>query len=321
MKGFLISLLDCPECRSGSLVLKKESRENNEIISGELHCKCGAIYPIINEIPRFSKNCRIDNPSLRQIKASQVQKRFEYQWKKWGRDEVIFGRDREESKKFFLKYSGSKINSEYLKGKLTLDAGCGHGRIAEIIAEFGALTVGLDIGDGVEIAKYRIAKYPTACIVQGDIMDPPFKNNTFDYIWSNGVIHHTPNTRRAFSQLTKIIKKGGYLDIWVYPKKGILWEISQKSIRAITTRLPERTLEFFCYLAVPLLSVAPTFSKTRFPKNSWRECAQVIFDWYSPQYQTHHTNEEVVAWYKEEGFTDIEILNLPVAISGRKNKE
>jgi SAM-dependent methyltransferase len=309
MREFLMKLLECPECRKGSLRLKIEERREENIISGEISCGCGRIYPVINGIPRFIRNYQ---------KTSQVQKRFEYQWKKWGADEVIFGRTREESKKFFLDFSGSSISPEYLKGKVVLDGGCGHGRFAEIMAEFGGFSVGLDIGSGVEIARCRVEKYPNASIVQGDIMNPPFKRGVFDYIWSNGVIHHTPDTRESFAQLVKVLKSGGYLDIWLYPKKSLLWEIFQKAIRSITTRMPAGMLEFFCYLVVPLLSVVPTFSKTSFPKNSLRECAQVIYDWYSPKYQSHHTNEEIVEWYRQEGFSDIEVLDLPVAISGKK---
>jgi SAM-dependent methyltransferase len=318
MREFVMTLLDCPACRKGSLKLTIEEKNNIEIVSGKINCSCGAIYPIINAVPRFLDNYRLDKTEGKDVKSSQVQQRFEYQWKRWGRDEVIFGRTREESKKFFLDYAGSKINPGYLKGKFTLDGGCGHGRFAEIMAEFGAYSVGLDLGSGVEIARYRVEKYSNACIVQGDIINPPFKRGVFDYIWSNGVIHHTPDTRKAFTRLAEILKKGGYLDIWLYPKKGFLWEISQKSIRFFTTRMPAGLLEFFCYLAVPLLSVVPTFSKTSFPKNSWSQCAQVIYDWYSPKYQTHHTNKEVSEWYRQEGFMDIEVLDLPVAIVAKK---
>lgn len=309
MRNFLLDLLDCPACRSGALKLQVNEKNGDDIISGEIKCSCGSIYPVINGIPRFVKNYQ---------QASQVQKRFEYQWERWGRDEVIFGRTKEESKKFFFDLAGSKITKGYLKGKYVLDAGCGHGLITEIMSESGAFSVGLDLGNGVEVARYRTKNLPGVSIVQGDIMNPPFKNGIFDYVWSNGVIHHTPDTRKAFSCLTKILKAGGYFAVWVYPKKGIVWEVSQKVIRSITTHMPAAILEFFCYLAVPLLAVVPTFSKTSFPKNSWRECAQVIFDWYSPRYQSHHTNQEMAEWYRQDGFTDIEVLNLPVAISGRK---
>lgn len=318
MRAFLIPLLDCPECRSGALTLQDQRKEGEDIVSGELHCACGAVYPVINGVPRFLKEYRLDLSSHGNPAASQVQKRFEYQWKRWGRDEVIFGRKKEESRQFFSDFSGSPIQPEYLKGKVTLDAGCGHGRFAQIMAEYGAFSVGLDLGDGVEIARWRVKDYPNASVVQGNIMSPPFRKDIFDYIWSNGVIHHTPDTRKAFSRLAELTKRGGYVDIWVYPKKSLAWEITQKTIRSVTTRLPARVLELFCYAAVPLLSVVPTFSNTRFPKNSWRECAQVIFDWYAPEHQTHHTNEEVVGWYGEEGFGSIEVLDLPVAVSGKK---
>ena len=151
MKNFILALLDCPECRKGSLKLKTTQEQEGEIISGEISCSCGKVYPVVNGIPRFLKDYH---------KSSQVQKRFEHQWKKWGRDEVIFGRTKEESKKFFIDFSGSAVNPEYLKGKISLDGGCGHGRFTEIMAEFGAFSVGLDIGSGVEIARQRVNKYP-----------------------------------------------------------------------------------------------------------------------------------------------------------------
>lgn len=308
MRNFLLELLECPQCRVGKLELKNPVYINEDIISGNLVCRCGKDYLILNGVPRFTPAEEI----------SQVRKRFEYQWKKWGKDEVIFGRKKEESRRFFFDFSGKKITPEYLNGRSTLDAGCGHGRFTGIMAETGAFAVGLDLGDGVEVAYQKIKDMPNASIVQGDIMNPPFKKQAFDYIWSNGVIHHTPDTRRAFSRLAELVRPQGYLDIWVYPKKSLLWEASQKTIRAVTTHMPAGVLTFFCYLAVPLLSVVPTFSKTRFPKNSWRECAQVIYDWYSPQFQSHHTNDEVTAWYRQEGFDDLEVLGLPVTVSGRK---
>ena len=106
MRDFLISLLSCPECKSADLKIKSVKRENDEIVSGEFHCSCGAIYPIISGIPRFLKSHRLDITSKDSIRPSQVQKMFEYQWKKWGKDKIIFGRSKEETRKFFLGLSG-----------------------------------------------------------------------------------------------------------------------------------------------------------------------------------------------------------------------
>ena len=48
-------------------------------------------------------------------------------------------------------------------------------------------------------------------------MKPPFKDSTFDFIWSDGVLHHTPNTFSAFSSVEKLLKKGGKFYAWFYP--------------------------------------------------------------------------------------------------------
>lgn len=317
MKRWMLEILVCPECKAAPFRIIDEKADGNEIISGILRCNCGREYKIINYIPRFlsSEGQKTKEPDTYDV---DTKKKFEFQWKTWGKDEVIFGKTESECFDFFEKFSGSSVTKEFLKGKIVLDAGCGHGRFAQIFAKMGARSVGLDLGEGVEIAQWRIRGMENASIVQADIMKMPFKDGIFEYIWSNGVIHHTPNTRRAFSSLVRPAKEGGYVDIWLYPKGNIFWEVSQKAIRFFTTKLYPRLLSWLCYLPVPLLSIVSTYSNTRFPKNSWRECAQVIYDWYSPKYQWHHTIEEVTGWYQEEGFEHIESVGVPVAVSGRK---
>jgi hypothetical protein len=71
------------------------------------------------------------------------------------------------------------------------------------------------------------------------------------------------------------------------------------------------------YLAVPLLYVAPTYSNTSPRTHSWKHCAQVIYDWYSPKYQSHHTNEEVIAWMKDFGCVATSVQPLTVTVTGR----
>ncbi len=312
MKENLLEILCCPECKQSGFKLNNFKKVNDEIEKGILCCACGNTYSIINGIPRFTEYHKASNYD------KDTKEKFEFQWKKWGKDSIIFGKSKSDCFRFFSEFSGSTINEKSLNGKLVLDAGCGHGRFVEIFAEFGAESVGLDFGDGVEIARWRTKHLQKANIIQANILRLPFKEKIFDYVWSLGVIHHTPDPRLAFKSLAGIVKTGGHLDIWVYPKESIAWEISQKSIRAITTRLPPQLLYYLCYLAVPLLSVVSTYSKTRFPKNSWRQCAQVIYDWYSPPYQTHHTTEEIRQWYREEGFDSIETLKTAVSLSGSK---
>lgn len=337
MKKRLAQLLVCPKCKSG-LELEVFG-EDSEIREGILRCNCGSLYPIVNYIPRMLKNALSFHPDfistherrLGSVAISkedmeryerlyrQTKERFEFQWKTWGKEEKIYGRTKEEEKRDYFNVYKCKQESEgYFKGKLVLEGGCGHGRYVQMMAELGAEVIGVDLGEGVEVAHGRVSKHQNAHIVQADILALPFREGQFDYVYSLGVIHHTPDTRRAFSCLASLVRNGGLMKIWVYPKEAAWWEISQPAIRSITTRLPPKLLYYLAYPAVPLLYFVRTYSGTTPAKNSWRECVQCIYDWYSPEYQTHHTEEEVAGWFGEEGFSDFSFSTVRTGVSGAK---
>lgn len=305
-----LDLLQCINCGGDNLFLNIKEQDRKIVRNGTINCQCDNSFSIEDSIPRFLENWK---------SLTDTQKKFEYQWDKWGKEEIIFGRTKEESKNYLLKSLGFGLNEFFFKGKTVLDAGCGHGRFVEIFAEMDTkLSVGMDLGEGIEIAKWRNREQKNTLLVQGNILNTPFKPETFDYIWCNGVIHHTPNPKRAVKSLCKVLKKGGYINLWVYPKGGYSWEVSQKIIRFITTKLPPTILYPLCYLAVPLLYIVPTYSNTNPRKNTWKHCAQVIYDWYSPKFQSHHSNVEIVGWLTEFGCVETDILSPPVTVVGRK---
>lgn len=49
-----------------------------------------------------------------------------------------------------------------------------------------------------------------------DAENLPFANNEFDIVYSWGVLHHTPNTERAFQEVYRVLKPGGYLKGMIY---------------------------------------------------------------------------------------------------------
>lgn len=163
-----------------------------------------------------------------------------------------------------------------------LDAGCGHGMYMRCLAEWGAEVVGLDVGTAVRQSYNSIRGFSNAHGLQADVLAPALKPGTFDYVFSNGVIHHTSDTRLAFQQLASLVRPGGYLGVWVYPFRNPIWEGTQRAIRAVTTRLPPRVLRSLCYLPVPLLELFPAYSGTSLRTATWRQCAQVVFDFMLP---------------------------------------
>ncbi|MCX6777539.1 MAG: methyltransferase domain-containing protein [Candidatus Micrarchaeota archaeon] len=342
MQRKLNDLLACPGC-GGRFSLKqfkveKGPASSENIVEGLLTCKCGECYPIINSIPRILPDAFELDPSFITRHSTEIPKkfneaeiarfrrlnqqtrsRFEFQWEKFGKAEKIYGRSKkQEFEDFFKHFTSPSLSPEYFKGKLVLEAGSGHGRYVEHMAELGAEVIGIDIGSGIDVAYSRVSKFPNAHLIQADILNLPFGSAIFDYVFSLGVIHHTPDTRLAFKSLAKLVKSGGWFSVWVYPKGGPVWETVNPLIRKVTSRLPPRVLYHSCWLAVPMLYVVPTYSGTSPRKNTWKECVQCVYDWFSPQYQSHHAPEEIASWFREDGFGKVEILDVPTGITGRK---
>src|SRR5207237_835544 len=115
------------------------------------------------------------------------------------------------------------VNPEFFEGKIILEGGCGKGRHTKLAAEWGATeVVGIDLSDGVESAFDLTKGLPNVHIVQCDIYKLPFKK-AFDYAFSVGVLHHTPEPKRAFLALASTVKKGGHVSAWVYGVENNKW--------------------------------------------------------------------------------------------------
>ena len=259
---------------------------------------CGASYPIVKGVPRLAGESYVES--------------FGRQWNRYD-----VARPEEDAAVFRVK---TGIDPETLRGKLVLDAGCGGGRYARLLGEHGARVVGVDLSAAVEKAATLCAGYPDVAIVQADLLDLPLADASFDAAFSIGVMHHSPDPRRAFAQVARKVKPGGRLAVWLYRKNVAPQEWINTAARAITTRMPPRVLEPLCAAAGVLGSV-PVLRKTlnkvanfsNHPDWTLRVCDN--FDWYAPKYQSHHTVKELSRWFAEEGFADV--VELPPARSGR----
>ena len=158
---------------------------------------------------------------------------------------------------------------ETFAGSQSLTAGAGPGRPTRQIAEHGAAAVvGVDINEAVDEAFAYTKDLPNVHILQANLFSLPFKKQRFDLVWSNGVIHHTPDARGAHAALTEYVKPGGLLYVWVYAKRFNPFRFTKDVLDALrVTRLPEpillRIATAFSYISVGLLAVYRTLR--RFP--------------------------------------------------------
>jgi SAM-dependent methyltransferase len=216
-----------------------------------------------------------------------------------------------------------------LDGKLVLDGGCGMGRYLRIAAETQAsLVVGMDLSAAVVAARELTAAIGKVSVVRGDLLRPPFPPASFDRIYSLGVLDHTPDPRKAFLELARLLKPGGRIAIWVYPREKATVEWVMNAQRAISTRLPLGILERVCRLSAPVGGLKRKMMASRFwpierlgvalhlatigvsmhPDSEVRECDTL--DWYAPRYLSRHTYDEVAGWFRDAGLENVTDLSM-----------
>lgn len=132
------------------------------------------------------------------------------------------------------------------KNKYVLDAGCGGGRYSHAIKKLGAKKViGVDYGDlGLKIARKNYGKNKNIIFKKGNVLNLPFKNNSFDTVFSNGVIHHTTNVKKGLAELVRVCKPGGYIWLYLYSTGGIFW-YSRYLMNKLMKKIPYSLSELF----------------------------------------------------------------------------
>lgn len=122
------------------------------------------------------------------------------------------------------------------RGEELLEIGGGIGTDLVQFASNGAKTTDLDLSSGhLELAKenFRLRGLEGK-FIHHDAERLPFEANTFDVVYSNGVIHHTPNTHGVVREIYRVLKPGGKAIIMVYAEnslhywRNLVWAIGIK---------------------------------------------------------------------------------------------
>lgn len=292
MKQRLLDFIWCPECKA-ELELTATATVGDDITEGRLSCTAGHSYSILRGIPRFIDGIR-SAEDLRKVYADS----FGHQWTtyNWLRDC--------DSDEF---YTITDFKPETLRGKTVLDAGCGGGRFARFVANECGEFFGFDYSIAVDKAR-ELTTSPNAHFVQCDVNKHPFKPQLFDIVYSHGVIHHTPNTKKSFDNLPQLVREGGILYLAVFRKTFELLQWSDRFWRNRWNKLPIEKIDRLCERLSHLHKLPfPIFWKRFFwfslqPTHEIRKCC--LYDWYAPQYHHEHTVEEVFGWFKSAGFAD-----------------
>ena len=298
--------LVCPQCRAALPVLSSWP-------SGAVACAgCGRVARMEGGIPRF-------------VATDGYTDSFSFEWLRYRQTQLDAAQGGESERTFRAKTGWTPDD---VKGRLILDAGCGMGRFAEVVSRWGGRVVAVDLSRAVDAAQENLAGRDHVLVCQADLRELPFPDGCFDLIYSIGVLHHTPNCEQVFRGLIRYLAPGGTIAVWLYANDGGVWIAFSDFYRRFTTKLPSRMLHALAHLAVPayyfyqipvlgrmLWTIVPM---SMHPRPAWRVLD--TFDWYSPRYQSKHTDAEVISWFQAEGLVDIKPLGMPVAVSGVKSR-
>jgi len=106
---------------------------------------------------------------------------------------------------------------ESARGKRVLEIGTGLGADHQRFAEAGAKLSGIDLTErAIAHTRQRLAAFGLESdLATGDAENLPFPDNSFDLVYSWGVLHHSPDTRRAIAEAHRVLKPGGEARIMV----------------------------------------------------------------------------------------------------------
>ena len=281
-------------------------------------------YQIIDGIPKFVKEDSTDP----QYKIVQC---FSYQWTKsdFGQPEKFSDDYIKQDVVETLDLTDEEL--DIFNDKIVLDVGVGSGASSRLWGLRAKEFHGIDIGDGIYRAKNTLRNsVKNPILSHSDLHHLPYSDESFDVIVSNGVLHHTPNTKLALKSIYTKVKKGGSIIFYIYKVKPPLREFADDYIRKLISKLSpddafeqvksitkfakslhDRAITISVPEDIPLLGIKKgEYDLQRFIyqnifKLFWKESMgfhesnMENFDWYYPEYSWRHTENEIKEWCQE----------------------
>jgi ubiquinone/menaquinone biosynthesis C-methylase UbiE len=208
MRRSLISLLACPNCRA-AVYISADDNGDAEITTGSLSCsKCSESFPIDNGIPRLLPKTLLE-AQRDEMKA---------------RDDQVAQYDSNTFLKLFGKFEIPKTLRELAPSDQDrlLEAGCGTGRMTQILAETVEELISVDFSfESLQSNRQKLisAEVHNVDLVQADICNLPFLDSIFDRALSCQVLEHVPGDharRQAIESIGRVTHANATIVISAY---------------------------------------------------------------------------------------------------------
>lgn len=271
------------------------------------------------------------------VSAAQGQTRDTFGFK-WAQRDTFEGEPAKYLRAWLVEKYGEIGSAPWLfdtsDNPVVLDAGCG--AAVSGLALFETVLdriryLGVDVSTAVDVAKARFAERGVSGgFLQADLNQLPLAENSVDIVFSEGVLHHTDNTRSALAAVVRHLKPGGRILFYVYAKKGPIREFTDDYIREklqgmnpeqgwaaimpltkLGKTLGDLDIEIEVPEAIDLLEIPAgrinlqrlfywhVFKAFHRPEMALAEMNHINFDWYAPKNAHRQTPAEVRAWCRD----------------------
>jgi SAM-dependent methyltransferase len=148
----------------------------------------------------------------------QTRTSFDTQWELLPEGDFLLTDNSFKNSMINLLESYTKLPRSWFQNKNILDAGCGNGRWSYALSSIGANVTAIDqSAHGIKSVETLCKEFSNFKALQLNLLEPlPFKDGTFDMVWSFGVLHHTGNTFQAFQHVAPLVKSGGTIFLMLY---------------------------------------------------------------------------------------------------------
>ena len=161
-------------------------------------------------------------------------------------------------KDYFRIFPWNKIS----KSSSGFDLGCGSGRWAKFVSPKVDKLFCIDPSNAIEVTKKNLKNFQNCIFIKSGVDELPFEDNSMDFAYSLGVLHHIPDTKDGLKKAVRKLKKGAPFLVYLYYAMDnqpfwfrTLWKISDYLRKAISS-LPFR-LKLFITNVIALIVYFP----------------------------------------------------------------
>lgn len=254
---------------------------------------------------------------------SDVIRDFGCEWKRFDQGGLSAAEQMDVFKSYFNIFPWESLPS----GSTGVDIGCGSGRWASLVApQVGHLYMVEPSKDALDVARKNLSDKANVSFYQVPVDNMPFEQNSLDFAYSLGVLHHVFNTQEAISSIANVLKPGAPFLIYLYYAFDqrpwwfrVLWRLSD-ILRRIICKMPRLIKNFICEVIAlliyfPLSRIALLLEKLGLLPKSWplayyRNRQYYVMrtdalDRFGTRLEKRFSRQEIKSMLESAGFTDI----------------